>query len=371
MLKRFLATADNHLRESQYGYASRGVDFFNASMDVHRCAVESGVRVIVDGGDLINLTRPSPDTTEQIKKKNADLREKGLAYVMVTGNHDDTGTNHWIHQVTDQALNRAEKKGIIFLYDERIEIDGMSFYGMPCVSRLAFKDYSERAEPADVLIWHGSMSDMAPIPTDFHVRPEDIRWDKFQFLAAGDLHFYEYRFGPSPRHMYGYPGSTELCTSDEDPAKSSTLVTLHPDKVDLERKWLRTRRVLTISGETPEEFALAVENMHKVWVEEGSPACIVVTDAPITVIPQPLVFARFPTASTLLVRKPRRTVAIHLDIHATKSAQDEPVKSLQDFGASFNLEDVELTDVLRDCLGGNDNVSDCVEKWLKKQGLSV
>lgn len=256
---KFLACADVHLRDSQYGRTSRSQDFLNAFSAVIDQAVNQEVDFIVCAGDLLNSTRPSPQLLRELRKFEERLQELKLPCYVVAGNHDLTRP-YWTEAFKDNDL---EDFGFVILDDVRLELVGTSIVGIPFCSREAFLTGQEFLKPVDVLIWHGSIREFCGFPSPNSLSLRDLDPSKFRVMVVGDIHVTrQERLGDS---LVISPGSTELCDTGEDAKKTVTIVTLEPgDDATYEVIPLDTRKVLRFRLLTEEDVEKALAEIEPV-----------------------------------------------------------------------------------------------------------
>lgn len=363
----FTLIADTHLRDRQWGLESRGLDFYRAFANA--IEVAAGVsRTLVHGGDIIDQIRPSAAVAMQVQKLDAKLRELDMVMVTVAGNHDGSDP-HWLEVVTDQKANRASDRGIVLLRNERYETGGLSFFGAEAGTREGFVECMKSAPASDVLIWHGTIAEMAPMPQPHHVCENDLPCGSFKFGAFGDLHIRQFRVvGPM---MYGFPGSTEMCEVGEDPNKSITKVDLRGPCPVVTHLPIKTQAVYIIEGDTTETFQQALEVQVNRWMQDGRPPATVIGSSPPGLNLPSVLLPRFNSDDIVLKVRPLRTADRKLDLRAADGSKLEELKPLTYFADKFNLHDEELNKLLFRALSDPTSVDISleIEAWLKKRKL--
>jgi DNA repair exonuclease SbcCD nuclease subunit len=213
-------TADTHLRARQYGYKSRGDDFFSAACQVVTKAKEEGCACILNAGDILDVVKPSSDTGEYLKRLNKVLIENEMIMYTISGNHDLTKP-HWIEVLTDEA----DEFGIKLVDYKLFTIPGSSIkvYGLPYMTRDRLLQQRIPAE-AHIIMWHGTVKEMYNFAGEKDVSLEDFPRNKH--IMLGDIHEYKLISRDDPggppmdtHYLASYPGSTELCSFGEPTEK--------------------------------------------------------------------------------------------------------------------------------------------------------
>jgi DNA repair exonuclease SbcCD nuclease subunit len=220
-------TADNHLRATQYARRDRGEDFFLALQDVVIKASDEGCDAILNSGDIIDTTRPSPYVVYQLKRIHRELKKRKLWMFTISGNHDKTEP-HWTNIFADDD----DEYGIKLVDNEVFKIPGseLQVAAFPYMTREALKVRLKEvfpdvpsAEVPRIIMWHGIVSEFADFPNMDSVEISDF--PGICNVLLGDIHKREYRHR-DPGTIIGYPGSTELCASNEHADKTFTILEL-------------------------------------------------------------------------------------------------------------------------------------------------
>ncbi len=224
-MKSFIHTADNHLRDSQYGRRTRGDDFAAAFTAVLEKAHELGETTILCAGDLLDSTRPSPKIIAYLKHIDQKACEYGIQILVISGNHDLTEP-HWASIVG--FGNEARPCGLRIIDNQLVTLpSGLTVYGQPYVPKDTFLAIKDSLPPADVLMFHGMVQELMHFKSESALTLAELPTDKYRFIALGDIHVRKYvAVGGC---MVGYPGSTEMCESSEALEKTVSQVTIPPD----------------------------------------------------------------------------------------------------------------------------------------------
>jgi DNA repair exonuclease SbcCD nuclease subunit len=225
MTVRFLHTADNHLRAVQYGRADRGRDFTRALDRVLDLSTKHKVDAILNSGDILDTTRPTAYTIQDLNRLNLRLIEMRLPMFVISGNHD-LSTPHW-SQVLDAGY---DDRGLICVDNRSFTFKGVQINALPYSHNDQFLE-AERAMPdADILMWHGMIREFVGYPTEKALSVADLP-TRYRWIALGDVHVHEQvEHGPC---TVSYPGSTELIRENEQPDKYVDLIEWDTEKRDM------------------------------------------------------------------------------------------------------------------------------------------
>lgn len=259
---------DIHLRDTQYGTAKRGADFFNAAYNAITavCSATPRPDVVVIAGDIFDSSRPSPRVIGQIMALDAALRRNGMPALSVTGNHDFTNPT-WLATLFPDA---SPDGGIFPLDGQSLDIQGFRFTGVPPLTTGQFlSDVNQVAMDtldADVWIYHNFVTGIVPcfVGEKTHIDVKDLpvsRQNKAVLL--GDIHAQGYVTKDGA--LIGYPGSTELCSSNESIDKSIPMIRVDREKAVVESHVaFKSRRVIVRTVETVEDLDQLVADVTAV-----------------------------------------------------------------------------------------------------------
>ena len=210
--------ADSHLGYMQYSSPTRLRDFANGLFNAVKSMVESGVRAIVHAGDLFNASRPAADDVAALKEIHTYLIEHKIFCYTVTGNHDFSGDTSWL-----EIVGASDAGGFALLDRTKVSVDGVIIKGYPSLGKKELIACLNTDDNADVsiLVLHQPVLDFIGFPSHTAIAMDEIP-ARFPVIAIGDLHIHDLRTRTNEdgsTGMYGYPGSTELCSTTEDPIK--------------------------------------------------------------------------------------------------------------------------------------------------------
>jgi len=214
MIIKLAHTADNHLRDTQYSRKHRGVDFAHSfTYMVDKC-IEKKVSAILNSGDIIDTTRPSPDVLTTLKAVHKKLMAARIPLYVISGNHDKTRP-HWVSILSATDHNSG---GIICIDGETVNIEGVTIRGMPHMSRDMFLEQEALHDPADILLWHGAIIEFIDFPSKKALNLSELPQNRYKLIAMGDIHVHESK-NLEDGTIVAYPGSTEICRVNENPKK--------------------------------------------------------------------------------------------------------------------------------------------------------
>jgi exonuclease SbcD len=244
---RLLHTADTHLGYRQYHSPERRRDFMTAFERVVDDAVDEGVAAVVHAGDLYHDRRPDlPDLVGTVEALSR-LRDAGIPFLAVVGNHESTRHGQWLDVF--ESLGLAERLG-----DDPRRVGDAALYGLDHVPRSRRDDLDYAFAPHDAphaaLVAHGLFEPFA-----------HADWDTSRLLAESTVDFDALLLGDN--HAPGvervgergawatYPGSTERASASEREGRGYNLVdvdadTAGPDGVTVRRRALDTREFVFV-----------------------------------------------------------------------------------------------------------------------------
>lgn len=245
-------TADNHLRDSHLGVLRRGADFtaaLNAAVDAaitHKCDF------IVNGGDILNASRPSSGNIADLVMLDNKLRQAKLPMLVISGNHD-MADPPWIdailaaHRVPGDAGN-LDDGGLIPADNKRFNLHGLEVECVPFMVREYLEPYLREKPKADIMVWHGTVQELVGFPAPSAPTYGDMHLAKWRVVMMGDIHRRNYDNVEGT--IIGYSGATELVAKN-DPLEYSVEIfdipTFPGACVDHYQCIIPTRKILTFT----------------------------------------------------------------------------------------------------------------------------
>lgn len=263
-------SGDTHFRDTQYARSSRGLDYYEAKLRLVERANESGVTVLLDTGDFFNSSRPSANVIQQATRLDRLLKQKGIAMLTVTGNHD-WSTPTWL-DVLFPDTNPSDG-GIIPMDDRRLVIDGFVYQGVRPYSPSGYRAnevaIKKLCEGADVVLMHATVNGIVECGIDPE-RMLDLTELPYvpgvKLIALGDLHYFG--FITHRGVLVGYPGSVEMNSSSEPTSKVLPLVRVTDEGATLQDALpLRIRPFLTATIRTEADSDALMELLKPVAAE--------------------------------------------------------------------------------------------------------
>lgn len=228
---RIAHTADTHLRHSQFGSKQRGQHFFNSFCSVIEVARDQGAGIIVNSGDILDKNRQRTENIQQLVQADQLLKKYDMTMYCITGNHDmDKPT--WLETLFSE--NPEQGPGIVPVDNREIKIPNtdIRLAGMPThdvddwIVQLDVKRQLGEETP-EIILWHGAVGGFMKFDvglTSYEKVLEAAPGTKLFLL--GDLHVNKYH--QQGDQVIGYPGSSDMCSIDEDENKYINIFTLDP-----------------------------------------------------------------------------------------------------------------------------------------------
>jgi len=241
-MTRVIHTGDTHIGYRQYHSPERRADFLAAFEAVAEDAVAGDADAVVHAGDLFHDRQPAlPDVHGAIGILR-ELRDAGIPFLAVVGNHERTRDQQWLDLF--ETLDLATRLG-----REPTVVGDTAFYGLDFVPRSKRDDLEYDFEPHDedhaALVAHGLFE---PFP--------HADWDTGELLAESTVDFDALLLGdnhtPDRAEVAGtwvtYPGSTERADASEREARGYNIVEFAgaDGGVSIRRRGLDTRSFVTL-----------------------------------------------------------------------------------------------------------------------------
>jgi predicted phosphodiesterase len=260
---KIIHTADWHLRDTQFGKATRGQDFTDSVFRIVDIAVQNQVDYILCAGDILNSKRPSSKNIADLISLNQKLLENKVKLFVITGNHDKCHPS-WIKVLQEEM----QGTGQCAIYDMDFQLkriqsrDGnyYTIYGVPDMAPDDFREKGVDFPEADFMMFHALIKDFAAFDAgDKVLKVDDLPTDKYKAILLGDIHTHKYI--KKNDCLVGYPGSTELCSRSEDVNKFVSLITLHDSgRLELDSLPLKLNKPIIAEDIKTAEEANAVLN---------------------------------------------------------------------------------------------------------------
>ncbi|MGQ9477835.1 MAG: metallophosphoesterase [Candidatus Bipolaricaulia bacterium] len=248
-MPKILHVADTHIGARQYGLAERRADFSRAFLQVVELAISERVSAVVHAGDLFDSRNPSTEDLQDAFMALLRLREAGIPFLGVVGNHEQKRGVQWLDLFASLGL-------AVHLCQEPYELDGVQFFGLDYSGRRAVELPRLELEAAShtarrrVLVAHQMLDRVGLVYGELKLSKllEAHRDWGVELVLLGDYH--EHRSWLEEDLLVTYPGSTERWRASERDSRGVSLIDLETKR--LERRALQTRRFVYIGeGEDP------------------------------------------------------------------------------------------------------------------------
>ncbi len=244
-MPKVLHVADTHIGARQYGLAERRADFSSAFLQVVELAIAERVRAVIHAGDLFDSRNPSTEDLQDALMALVRLREAGIPFLGVVGNHEQKRGVQWLDLFASLGL-------AVHLHQEPYELDGVQFFGLDYAGRrtVELPRLELGAASHRVLVAHQMLDRVGLVYGELKLSQllEAHRDWGVEIVLLGDYH--EHRSWLEEDLLVTYPGSTERWRASEREPRGVSLIDLETKR--LERRALRTRRFIYIGeGEDP------------------------------------------------------------------------------------------------------------------------
>ena len=358
--------SDSHLGYSQYSSHLRRRDMVfglhNAVTGMLACKVDA----IIHTGDLFNSSRPSAEDIRALQELHNLLISHNTFCYCITGNHDWVGNPAWLDVLVPDA-----RGGCVRIDDApRVSVGGINIRGYASMSRTALMSRFETddLENIHILMLHQPVQDFIGFPAANALSMADIP-NKFPVVALGDIHIHDLRTkltDDGRQCVYGYPGSTELCSASEDPIKKWAELKFEDGKI---KQWVAhefpTRPVRQYEITDEATLGAALLTME-----------ILAGEVKAKTIDTPLVFVAFPTTMPEVMDRVRQALA-GIDALIIPQPKYVPVKPLvQDIATSKVGPEMTVVDLLQLQMKPSETLYDIIMQLLNpdidsKQALSA
>ncbi|MCR4404681.1 MAG: DNA repair exonuclease [Candidatus Acetothermia bacterium] len=232
-MSEILHLADTHIGTRQYGLAERRADFSAAFLQAVELAIAEQVRAVVHAGDLFDSRNPSTEDLRDALSGLLRLREAGVPFLGIVGNHEQKRGVQWLDLFA--ALGLA-----VHLGPEPYPLEGTRIYGL---------DYSGRRElelprlSGGVLVAHQLLDRIATVSGE--LKSAQLLDCGAELILLGDYH--EHQSWLERGVLITYPGSTERWRASERSPRGVSLIDLETKR--LTRRNLQTRPFVYIEAD--------------------------------------------------------------------------------------------------------------------------
>jgi len=360
-MARVIHTGDTHLGYRQYHAPERRQDFLDAFRAVVEDAVDEDVDAVVHAGDLYHDRQPGLRDILDTIAVLRPLRDAGIPFLAVVGNHEGTRDAQWLDLF--ETLGLAER-----LDDSPRAVGDTAFYGLDYVpeSKRDGLDYAFDGHDADhaALVSHGLFTPFPHADWDLDVVLSESTVD-FDAVLLGDNHAADTaKVGDT---WVTYCGSTERASASERDPRGYNVVEFEDaggggSDVAIARRGIDTREFQFVDVELgPEDGTAFVQ--ERLRERDLADAVVVVTVEGDGENVTPAEIERFgDDHGALLTRvNDRREVDDETDVDVSFADPDDAVRErVREMGLSEPALDVDET--VRDATVARSNVRERVKQ---------
>ena len=356
---RVLLTADCHLRDRQYNRPDRGEDFRRSFTQIIDIAIQEKVCAGLIAGDLFDVNRPSSENVKFLFAVDRRLREAGIPFYVSPGDHDKTDPP-WPEIVQDQA--GEDVAGLKMLCNQLVTIPktNLTLFGMDFIGKTkdVFLTIKDTLPAADILLWHTMVREFGDFLGEAAVSLEELPLDRYKLIALGDIHSRKYIQHEASGCWVGYPGSTELCKSDEPLEKSVEIFEFEDHRVTGHRRVpLKTRQAF----------------VYRLYREEDVAAALLEVSAAKS--QNPMVFARYnPNLPNVVGRfyevlDPDKAIIRlasleEVEKQVSATGEEEPDRTVESFLPEFLRPGSKIYTLAEHCCDPQAPVSELLDKYI-------
>lgn len=222
--------ADCHLRAIHYGDKNRGEKFAEGVINACKKAKENGIDFVVCSGDLLDSNNPGTIVVNKhLPSIDSELRSIGVTLVVTSGNHDNCNPS-WLTPYTINSYNLTDKdSGIVYVPTcttvciNKSESIPIKVLAIPYVSNTdlisTLDKEKENGTKVDIVMAHCEVAGMFSFTSSEAINPESFPQEICSVYALGHIHKKAVKKLDNGTIIV-YPGSTELCSEDEDNTKT-------------------------------------------------------------------------------------------------------------------------------------------------------
>ncbi len=207
-----LHTSDTHLGASKPSkLRDRELDFYEVFDEVVEIAIKEGVDAVIHCGDLFDDARPNPQTYYYVFKSLKKLREVGIEFLVIAGQHDMPKVSALspIKVLEEVGLVKALATSQPLTHVVKLRSGELGITAIPYADPITIQEYIRVVKKPNtskkLLMAHLLLKELN-IP-EAHVTINDLRVSEYNYVALGDYHIrYEVNVSGTP---VIYPGATE------------------------------------------------------------------------------------------------------------------------------------------------------------------
>jgi DNA repair exonuclease SbcCD nuclease subunit len=248
---RILHTADLQLGKQQYGSFLRTQDFAAVLPQIASIAEDEKVDLIVLAGDIFDSYNPDAFSERAFRKfvDEVQEQERHVSILAIEGNHEFDKRNQGGRKARiDAVTSGIVRPDSVFVASALGPKPWPSIVAADWMPATKLQDFLDGLPiDLDILVMHQSCEGFIPGIGNTELKLDQLK-NKAKLVLLGDLHVCDARTLDGGT-IVTYPGSTELCSSNENPHKSVNIINYDMENrkvVDIRPIPLETRRVLKL-----------------------------------------------------------------------------------------------------------------------------
>lgn len=271
--------ADCHLRAIHYGDKNRGEKFAEGVINACKKAKENNIDFVVCSGDLLDSNNPGTVVVNRhLPSIDNALKDIGVSLLVTSGNHDNCNPS-WLTPYTLDSNNVTNvNSGIVYIPDCRTiyinkeDYTPIKVLAIPYTSNdellATLNKEEEKGCKVDIVMAHCEVAGMFSFTSSEAISPDNFPATLCSVYALGHIHKKAVKKLDNGTILV-YPGSTELCSEDEDNTKNLAEYTF---SISDNENWVlnsyrfipfKTQKVYRKSITTEDELEEALEFLEK------------------------------------------------------------------------------------------------------------
>ncbi|ADY72990.1 metallophosphoesterase [Desulfurobacterium thermolithotrophum DSM 11699] len=211
--------SDTHLGYTQYRLSERKKDFFLAFEKAVDRIIEERIDIVIHTGDLFETHQPDMVTLSQCIGILQKLKNAGIEFITITGNHDRVLRKGTIppHKILEELglLKLVDPYGVLKMGD--LFIAGFRYLPKRMIQQLKASFFEKLQEEVDkskysILMFHQGIGQYLPHEESFEMEIFDLP-QGFKYYAGGHIHVFVKE--KLYNGIFSYAGSTEFRSKKE------------------------------------------------------------------------------------------------------------------------------------------------------------
>ena len=262
MVVKFLITGDIHLDVSFPIQIKRERvdDFNNIFKQIVEKAIANKVDAILHLGDLFDNYRPAPNIVNFVRTQLVKLKNAGIMFLTIFGNHDSAGDNDSLYNGISIDYIKLAEDNIVDLIDPRFDaargidtvgyrdIKNVRIYGVGCYKQNTTKIINNYIIPENIdkskyniLLLHIFVDQINNLKYSKEKKVSFNTIEKFSFdlVSIGHMHIFKHNYGvfKPGETLYLCPGSPINWSFEQLGTSGCYIVSIDPEKKTCEYKF--------------------------------------------------------------------------------------------------------------------------------------